>query len=145
MAERAAPWSGRECRRGRPSPGCRSGRRGVVATAPSCIVAVWQEVASRLSGTLPDPLASSHVVHLPVAADAAFYSVFGVFVAAFLVLFVVTMRWAMRRDRAGRAEWVRRQQERSEDHQAHHVAPARTNGHVPRPAQSGHQRRRRRR
>lgn len=80
-----------------------------------------------------------------MAADAAFYSVFGVFVAAFVVLLVVTLRWAVRRDRAGRAEWLRRQRERSEGHQARHVAPARTNGHVPRPAQSGHPRRRRRR
>jgi hypothetical protein len=35
--------------------------------------------------------------------------VFGVFLAAFVVLAVVTVRWAVRRDRAGRAEWVRRQ------------------------------------
>ncbi len=38
-----------------------------------------------------------------------FYLVFGVFLAAFVVLAVVTVRWAVRRDRAGRAEWVRRQ------------------------------------
>lgn len=42
-------------------------------------------------------------------SDAPFLAVFGVFVAAFLVLAVVTLRWAVRRDRAGRAEWLRRQ------------------------------------
>jgi len=41
-------------------------------------------------------------------SDTAFYAVFAVFVAAFVVLAVVTLRWAVRRDRAGRAEWVRR-------------------------------------
>lgn len=66
-----------------------------------------------------------------VAADAAFYAVFGVFVVAFVVLAVVTTRWAVRRDRAGRAEWVRRQQAKEQaGHQG--VPPARTNGHVPR-------------
>lgn len=42
-------------------------------------------------------------------SDAAFLAVFGVFVAALLVLAVVTLRWAVRRDRAGRAQWLRRQ------------------------------------
>ncbi len=36
-------------------------------------------------------------------APVAFYAVFGVFVAAFGVLAAVTVRWAVRRDRAGRA------------------------------------------
>lgn len=44
-----------------------------------------------------------------VAADRAFYAVFAVFVVAFAVLAVITVRWAVRRDRAGRAEWARRQ------------------------------------
>ncbi len=43
-----------------------------------------------------------------VAGGTAFVAVFGVFVAAVVVLAVVTLRWAVRRDRAGRAEWVRR-------------------------------------
>lgn len=41
--------------------------------------------------------------------DAAFVAVFAVFVVAFVVLAVVTIRWAVKRDRAGRAEWLARQ------------------------------------
>lgn len=42
--------------------------------------------------------------------DVAFYVGFGLFLLAFVVLAVVTLRWAVRRDRAGRAEWARRRQ-----------------------------------
>ena len=49
-----------------------------------------------------------------VGADAAFFVVFGLFVAAFVVLAVVTLRWAVRRDRGGRDEWLERQQPRPE-------------------------------
>jgi len=34
-----------------------------------------------------------------------FIAVFSVFIAATLVLIVLTMRWAIRRDRDGRATW----------------------------------------
>jgi hypothetical protein len=34
-----------------------------------------------------------------------FIAVFSVFIAATLVLVVLTMRWAIRRDRDGRATW----------------------------------------
>jgi hypothetical protein len=34
-----------------------------------------------------------------------FIAVFSVFIAATLVLIVLTLRWAIRRDREGRAEW----------------------------------------
>lgn len=75
----------------------------------------------------------------PAAADAAFYAVFAVFVAAFAVLAAVSIRWAVRRDRAGRSEWVRRQQAREEGDQPRQrvgqvarVSPPRTNGHDPR-------------
>jgi hypothetical protein len=50
-------------------------------------------------------------VPLP-AADAAFGIVFGLFVAAFAVLAVVTVRWAVRRDRTGRDAWRRGMAER---------------------------------
>lgn len=39
-----------------------------------------------------------------------FLVVFGVFAAAFLVLCFLTLRWAIRRDRVGRQEWLRRRQ-----------------------------------
>jgi hypothetical protein len=42
------------------------------------------------------------------ASDVAFGVVFGAFVVAFVVLTVITLRWAVRRDRLGRAEWLRR-------------------------------------
>ncbi|MGH9083323.1 MAG: hypothetical protein ACRDWN_08270, partial [Acidimicrobiales bacterium] len=83
-----------------------------------------------------------------VAAGGVFYAVFGVFVVAFAVLAVVSVRWAIRRDRAGRAAWVHRQQERHglvgrgasapstggplAGPEAGPVAPPRTNGHSPR-------------
>ena len=41
-------------------------------------------------------------------ADAAFDAVFSVFVVACVVLIVVTMRWAVRRDRSSRAAWLAR-------------------------------------
>ncbi len=45
-----------------------------------------------------------------VGADVAFFTVFGLFVTAFLVLSVITVRWAIRRDRSGRDEWLERRQ-----------------------------------
>jgi membrane protein implicated in regulation of membrane protease activity len=58
-------------------------------------------------------------------ADAAFYAVFGLFLAAFFVLAVVSLRWAVRRDRAGRDEWLHRQAEGGRPP----VPPTATNGH----------------
>jgi hypothetical protein len=67
---------------------------------------------------------------VPLTAVAvAFYAVFGVFVVAFVVLVVVTMRWAVQRDRAGRAEWVRRQRPGQQGPPP--VAPPQTNGRAP--------------
>lgn len=57
---------------------------------------------------LGPPLAVGHLV----AADAAFFGVFGVFVVAFALLTFLTVRWALRRDRARRPEWLQRQQQR---------------------------------
>lgn len=82
------------------------------------------------------------------AADAAFYPVFAVFVAAFVVLTVVTVRWAVRRDRAGRTEWTLRQQSRGPDGPlggdaagSTGLPPPQTNGHAPRrPGQKGRER-----
>jgi hypothetical protein len=46
-----------------------------------------------------------------LAAGVAFDVVFGSFVLAMLVLAALTMRWAIRRDKAGWAEWARRRRE----------------------------------
>jgi ABC-type branched-subunit amino acid transport system permease subunit len=50
---------------------------------------------------------------LPLVASSsvAFGIIFGIFVAALLVLIVIVVLWAVRRDRAGRALWRQRQQE----------------------------------
>jgi ABC-type branched-subunit amino acid transport system permease subunit len=57
-----------------------------------------------------------HQVHqLPLlASNTAFAVIFGIFVVALLVLIVIVLTWAIRRDRAGRAAWAVRQQQRSE-------------------------------
>lgn len=47
----------------------------------------------------------------PFAVSVAFVSVFAAFVVAFVVLAIVTVSWAVRKDRVGRAQWVRRRQE----------------------------------
>lgn len=75
--------------------------------------------------------------------DAAFYPVFAVFVVGFVALAVVTLRWAVRRDRAGRAEWVRRHQSAGDAlrpplGRTRSARPPQTNGHRPRrPDQEG--------
>jgi len=48
----------------------------------------------------------------PLAADAAFYVVFGAAAVAFVVLAVITVGWAFRQDRTGRERWLDRQRER---------------------------------
>jgi hypothetical protein len=50
----------------------------------------------------------------PMASNVAFGVVFGVFVAALVVLAVVTMTWAVRKDRPGREAWRQRMLERHE-------------------------------
>ncbi len=67
---------------------------------------------------------ASAIVATGGGSDPAFYAVFGVFVAAFVVLAVVTVRWAVRRDRAGRATWLRRRQEADAAEQAEAAAEA---------------------
>jgi len=64
-----------------------------------------------------------------LGADVAFDAVFSVFVVAFVVLAVVTVRWAIKRDRAGRAAWVRRQAPARDVRPD--APPPRMNGHSP--------------
>ncbi|MGC8470926.1 MAG: hypothetical protein ACP5PM_01330 [Acidimicrobiales bacterium] len=72
---------------------------------------------------------SFEVVDLVAAGTpVAFSAVFGVFVTALVVLAVVTVRWAVRRDRAGRADWVRR---RGASGHGGSLDGAATNGHAP--------------
>jgi hypothetical protein len=76
-----------------------------------------------------------------LAADAAFYVVFGAAAVAFVVLAVITVGWAFRQDRTGRERWLDRQRERgatgqSPTGQASRQPPTQppppvTNGHRP--------------
>jgi hypothetical protein len=65
----------------------------------------------------------------------AFGAVFGLFVVAFLVLVVVTIRWAVRRDRQGRAQWLARRRAAAEEGLGTHgraiPESAASNGHAP--------------
>jgi len=45
-----------------------------------------------------------------LASNVPFDILFGIFVLALLTLVVIVIAWAIRRDRAGRAAWVQRQQ-----------------------------------
>ena len=48
-----------------------------------------------------------------LASDSvAFGVIFGIFVVALLVLIVIVLRWAIRSDRRGRAQWKQRQASR---------------------------------
>ncbi len=49
------------------------------------------------------------VLPLLASDSAAFGIVFGIFVVALLVLIVIVVRWAIRSDRRGRAQWRQRQ------------------------------------
>jgi hypothetical protein len=62
--------------------------------------------------TFVPALLSQHIRPL-LASDVAFGVLFGIFVVALLALIVIVLLWAFRRDRAGRAAWRQRQQERT--------------------------------
>jgi hypothetical protein len=47
------------------------------------------------------------------AGNTAFYAIFGVFVAAMLVLVAIIVVWAVRHDVAGRRAWRERQEARA--------------------------------
>ena len=59
--------------------------------------------------SVPTHAAAIHGRLLLASDSVAFAVIFGIFVAALLVLIVIVLMWAVRRDRAGRAEWRRRQ------------------------------------
>jgi O-antigen/teichoic acid export membrane protein len=63
---------------------------------------------------------------LLAASDAAFGIVFGLFVVAFIALTVLTISWAVRRDRPKREAWRRRMED---EYRARGGPP--TNGHRP--------------
>jgi len=65
-----------------------------------------------------------------LAANVVFAVVFGAFVVALVVLAVITLTWAVRRDRVGRKAWLaRRSSQLAED--PGRVPRASSNGHKP--------------
>jgi hypothetical protein len=60
---------------------------------------------------LPHPDAHAHGVLL-AASNVPFAIIFGIFVVALVAMIVITLMWAVRRDRPGRAAWRQHQEER---------------------------------
>lgn len=58
------------------------------------------------------PAPHAHAAAL-LASNAPFAIIFGIFVVALVTLIVITLMWAIRRDRAGRVAWRQRQQDRA--------------------------------
>jgi hypothetical protein len=73
----------------------------------------------------------------PLATDVAFAVVFGVFVVALAVLAFVAIRWGVRKDRPGRAEWRRRYEEAASREQANGSRPGSGTGTGPGPFPGG--------
>jgi cbb3-type cytochrome oxidase subunit 3 len=48
-----------------------------------------------------------------LASDVAFAVLFSIFIVALLVMIVIVLTWAFRRDKQGRAAWRQRQQDRT--------------------------------
>jgi hypothetical protein len=63
------------------------------------------------SSTLASVMAST-LLHPLLASDVTFAVLFGIFVVALAVLVVLTLMWVVRRDRALRADWRARQQQK---------------------------------
>jgi uncharacterized membrane protein len=57
------------------------------------------------------------------ASNAAFYTIFGIFVAAMIVLIVIILVWAIRHDLAGRSAWRERQQQAADQAADRHARP----------------------
>jgi hypothetical protein len=57
--------------------------------------------------------AGAHSLGVVLASNTPFAIIFGIFIVALLTLIVITIMWAVRRDRSGRASWRQRQAERA--------------------------------
>jgi hypothetical protein len=53
------------------------------------------------------------VLRTVLASNTPFVVLFSIFVVAMLVLIFITLRWTIRRDRAGREAWRQRQEDRA--------------------------------
>jgi hypothetical protein len=63
----------------------------------------------------PDAAPHAHSLGVLLGSNVPFAIIFGIFVVALIALIVITLMWAIRRDRSGRAAWRRRQAERFGD------------------------------
>jgi hypothetical protein len=61
------------------------------------------------------PSTLERVLPTLASSNAAFFTLFGVFIVAMFVLIFLTLRFVIRRDRAGRKAWLERQSQ-GEDH-----------------------------
>ena len=59
----------------------------------------------------------------PLATNAAFFVVFGIFIVAMVVLIVIIIMWAVRNDVAGRRAWRLRQEAAIETGEADQSGP----------------------
>ena len=105
---------------------------GVVVTCTACSGGVTRSGPSPSLGTVMLGTVMLGTGVLAVGGGAAFVVVFGVFLAALVVLAVVTLRWAVRRDRKGRAEWAARSSAAAAQAQVESALAGRSNGHAPR-------------
>jgi uncharacterized membrane protein YadS len=71
---------------------------------------VTRRPPSTVAGAMVHSAAPSvlHLAPLVAANDVAFAVIFGIFIVALLVLIVIVISWAVRRDRQGRAAWSQR-------------------------------------
>lgn len=59
-------------------------------------------------------MTAAHAQQLASSGNAAFFVIFGIFIAAMVVLVVIVIVWAVRHDVAGRREWRQRQEARTQ-------------------------------
>jgi uncharacterized membrane protein len=62
----------------------------------------------------PHATAHAHSLAVLLASNVPFAIIFGIFIAALVTMIVITLMWAVRRDRPGRAAWRQRQAERAD-------------------------------
>ncbi len=72
-----------------------------------CLVGVTPPKGRIASSTLKGVMAT--VFHPMLATNVGFFITFGLFVVGWLILAFLTIRWAIRHDRAGFKEWRQRQ------------------------------------
>jgi hypothetical protein len=65
------------------------------------------------TSSFPHAQAHGHGLAVLLASNVPFAIIFGIFIVALITLIVITIMWAVRRDRPGRAAWRQRQAEQA--------------------------------